>query len=777
MKPIGIITPWFGRELKGGAEQQARQIAIRLAGRGHAVEVLTTCCRSFFDDWSENHFPEGIQDEDGLKIRRFPVDWRDRLAFDTLNGELLALPHSALHPGVSPVNRERADIWTKHNINSSRLEEYLKSQGDRYYAFIFLPYLYGPILRGLPLVAERAWLQPCLHDEAYAYLPDIDHVFRAAKGLLFNSAGEQQLAARLYGPLAWTKGTVAGEGIEEWEKIDKRSAISDLPLESGPFVLCLGRRDAGKGTDRLCSAFRIHRSRTPSSPLRLVLAGPGSHHYGDDSAGIIDLGLVSDPVKTALLQNCLALLQPSTNESFSRVIFESWAHGKPVVAHRDCLATAVAVKHSEGGWLAGEENEWTLRIAEIENMNVHDLCMVGERGLRYARELSDWERVMHRYEHVLGIAQEMGKNVSSPPKKTKALRRLNAIHQLLPNLSYGDAISNEALYIRKWIREMGYRSEIFVRYIDPRVADQCKRCEPKSLKPDVGLIYHHSIGSEITPIAVEHAGPKCMIYHNITPAGFFEPYRPEFARILRDGREQMWALAPSFQHSVGDSTYNAEELTIYGFRNPGVLPLAVDPCQWCDPPDEDLMARLQDGKRNILFVGRYAPNKCQHQLVEGFCHYLTLDADARLILVGNGDISDPYVRHIHQTISDCGILDKVILPGHVTDSQLQAYYRCAHLFWSMSEHEGFCVPLIEAMWFDVPVLAYKSSAVSETLSKAGVMFHDKSEPAIIADHIYQLIHHAELRQNILTEEQKRREEFLPEIIKSYFVNLVRCIEE
>jgi glycosyltransferase involved in cell wall biosynthesis len=770
MKPIAVITPWFSPDLKGGAEQQALQIAARLVARGHAVEVLTTCCRTFFHDWSENHLPEGVEIEAGIRIRRFPVDRRDQPAFDELNGELLSLPNTALHPGVSPVPLKRADIWTQHNINSSRLEEYLKSNREKYHAFIFIPYLYGIILKGLPLVAQRAWLQPCLHDEAYAYLPDIGQVFRAAKGILFISVGEQQLAARLYGPIVWAKGIIAGAGIEEWGKIDQRSAIKELPFEGGPFVLCLGRRDSGKGTDRLCSAFRIHRERTPSSSLRLVLAGPGSHHYGDDAAGIVDLGLVSDSVKTALLQNCLALLQPSTNESFSRVLFEAWAHGKPVVAHRDCLATAVAVKHSEGGWLAGEEHEWTLRIAEIENMDVPDLCMVGENGLRYAREFADWDRVMHRYEQALGVSQEMSKHI--PSSKTKPLLRLNAIHQLLPNLTYGDAISKEALYIQKWIREMGYRSEIFVRYKDPRVADQCQRCRPNSLKPEDGLIYHHSIGSDITPIAVAHPGPKCMIYHNITPAGFFEPYRPEFSQILRDGREQMWALAPSFHHSVSDSSYNAEELTLYGFRNPGVLPLAIDPGQWCDPPDEDLMTWLQDGKRNILFVGRYAPNKCQHELLEGFCHYLTLDADARLILVGNGDVFDPYVRHIHQTVSDYGIADKVILSGHVTDTQLQAYYRCAHLFWSMSEHEGFCVPLIEAMWFDVPILAYRSSAVPETLAQAGIIFMDKTDPAVSAILAYNLLNDAVYRDEVLKQQRERRKEFVPEKVKKQFLQTI-----
>jgi glycosyltransferase involved in cell wall biosynthesis len=769
MKPIAVVTPWFGRELKGGAEQQAWQIATRLATRGHAVEVLTTCCRSFFDDWSENSLAEGVKIEAGVTIRRFSVDKRDQPAFDQLNGELLSLSRQNLLPGVLPVPRGRADIWTQHNINSSRLEKHLKSKGDRYHAFIFLPYLYGVILRGLPLVAEHAWLQPCLHDEAYAYLPDVGTIFRAAKGLLFLSDGEQQLAARLYGPLVWAKGIVAGGGIEEWGKIIDGSVPDSLPFDGEPFILCLGRRDAGKGTDRLCSAFRAFRNIFPTSMLKLALAGPGACHYGDEISGIVDLGLVDDSLKTALLHHCLALFQPSTNESFSRVIFEAWAHGKPVIVHRDCLATAVAVKHSEGGWLAGEDDEWVQCLVNIESMAQKDIEVLGQKGLNYARELSDWDKVMERYESALGLNQEIRKNEIKSPVH---YRKVKAIHQLLPNLQYGDAISNEAIYIRKWLRDWGYRSEIFVRYIDPRVADQCHRYEPKLLKSEDGLVYHHSIGSELTPVAVNHPGPKCLIYHNITPHGFFEAYRPEFAQILRDGKEQLWILAPSFQHSAGVSIYNAEELALHGFSSPWVLPLAIDPCQWCEAPDEGVMAQLQDGKHNLLFVGRYSPNKCQHDLLAAFCHYLSFETNARLILVGSGDISDPYVRYLHQIISDRGISDKVIMPGHITDAQLQAYYRCAHLFWSMSEHEGFCVPLIEAMWFDVPIFAFASSAIPETLNSAGVMFHDKCSLNKIIETAYTMLHDESLRQNTLNGQKKRRIDFHPDCIKRKFYDIL-----
>lgn len=118
MKPIAIVTPWFGRDLKGGAEQQAWQVATRLARRGHTVEVLTTCCRSFHEDWAVNHLKAGLSQDHGVKIRRFRVAQRDRNAFAEVNRLMLSLPPSRLKPGVNPVTLKNSEIFTSENINS-----------------------------------------------------------------------------------------------------------------------------------------------------------------------------------------------------------------------------------------------------------------------------------------------------------------------------------------------------------------------------------------------------------------------------------------------------------------------------------------------------------------------------------------------------------------------------------------------------------------------------------------------------------------------------------
>lgn len=772
MKPIAIVTPWFGKDLKGGAEQQAWEVATRLALQGHIIEVLTTCCRSFHDDWAVNYFKAGLDQEQKFKIRRFSVNCRDQHSFDRVNSIMLNLPSSKLRLGVNPVTLEEAAIFSSANINSNDLLSYLKTKQEKYSAFIFLPYLYGPILNGLPIVANKAFLQPCLHNEVYAYLPEVANIFHGAKGLLFISDGEAQLAKQLYGPGITLKSIVVGAGVEVTQGRNQAiNQIKDLKVTQERFVLYLGRRDVGKNTNLLVQSYVFFKQKFPDANLKLVLAGPGNISFDNSVQGVVDLNLVKEDEKELLLANCLALFQPSRNESYSRVMMEAWLYGRPVAAHRDCLATAIAVQRAKGGWLAGTETEWQEMFSLIDCIGEDELANYGSNGQKYAQENASWDKIIKRYEAGLGLSKEEMKVL--PELQS---RNLKEIHQLLPNLAYGDAISNHALFIRDYLRSCGYKSDIFVRYLDQRVQEEAKVFQPTSISKQAGLIYHHSIGSEITAYAVGHPDSKCLIYHNITPAEFFQPYRPEFAKILEKGRSELKQLAPHFTISVGDSAYNAADLAASGFAEPGVLPIAVDPQKWDIPADAALMAKLQDGKSNLLFVGRLAPNKCQDDLVEAFAHYLTLDQQARLILAGNGEPSDPYYCHLINTIERLNLTQHVLLTGQVDDTQLLALYRTAHLFWSMSEHEGFCVPLVEAMWFDIPILAYKSSAVPETLGEAGILFTSKNDLSQVAALAKLLVKDRLLRSKVTFAQRRRRESFTKPVVNASLNELVSRIE-
>ena len=782
LQAIAVIIPWFGKELKGGAEQLAWQVVTRLAERGYRVEVLTTCCRSFQDDWATNHLEAGVSQEAGVTIRRFPVDGRDRAAFERVNTRMLSLSPDSCKPGVSPVSEEEAATFVNENIGSQALLEYLDSSQNVYEYFLFLPYLYGPILQGLPLVANQALLQPCLHDEVYAYLPAVEQLFRQAKGLLFNSEGEAALAYRLYGPGIVERSLVVGSGVES----DSLLPLSFRP--GGPFTIAgvfqpqqerfalyLGRRDATKNIDLLLAAYRSFKHAHPRSQLRLVVAGPGSDnvldHWGG-AAGAIDLGLVDEATKGLLLQHCLALLQPSRNESYSRTIMEAWFAGRPAAAHSECLATAMAVESAGGGWLAATEGEWAELFATLDQASPHTLAEYGARGQQYAQHYANWDTVMSRYEGVFA-----GEQKPKPHQfAVRVKRRMPAIHQLLPSIAYGDAISNHALWLRKSVLHLGYRSEIFAQHRDPRLAHAVQLFHPDVLRPQAGLLYHHSIGSEVTPTALAHPGPKCLIYHNITPARFFTEDLPELALLVGRGRQELPELAGYFPCSVGVSAYNAAELKQRGFAQPCVLPISIDPRKWNIEADTELMAQLQDGRTNILFVGRFVPNKRQEDLVEAFAQYLTLEPDARLILAGPIEGGEPYYERVTSLIARWGLGAHVRITGLVNDHQLLAYYRTAHMFWSMSEHEGFCVPIVEAMWCDVPVLAYKSSAIPETLAGAGLLFTHKQDLLQLAGVAHRLVRDMKLRRTVLAAQRTRRQAFLPEAVHPKLTRLIAQME-
>ena len=767
---VAIVTSWFGRDLKGGAEQLAWQVATRLAARGHDVEVLTTCCRSFLDDWSVNHLAPGESEEEGVLVRRFPVDRRRDGEFAAANNFVLSIPRSSLLPGVSPFTCGTGDTFVYENIKSARLLRYLRRNKTSYHAFIFLPYLYGPILNGLPLVAERAWLQPCLHDEAYAYLPRVEELFRMARGILYNSDGEAQLARRLYGPGIAAREVVVGVGVESVGGGHRVDRVGPLRMGRDRFILCLGRRDVHKNTLFLARAFAAFRRNHPGADLKLALAGPGEEKYSDAAAGVIDLGLVSEEEKEALLSHCLALFHPSENESYSRVIMEAWFHDRPVAAHRRCLATAIAVSRAGGGWLADGESEWVELLARVSDLPESELLALGRRGREYARRYAVWDRVIDRYEEVLGLTGE------EKPRIT-VRTGLAAVHQLLPGFAFGDAISNQAMLIRDFLRGQGLRSTIFTETIDPSMTREGELFNGgKKIRPDHGLIYHHSIGSGLMPFLRGFKGPRCLVYHNITPPELVREHSPELAEQLQQGLDDLPELARLFPVSAGVSRFNARELEEHGFQQPEIMPICVDPAKWNIPAATPVMFELQDGRTNILFVGRVVANKCQHDLIRAFGLLRRFDPSARLLLVGGYDEREAYYQDLVRLIDELGLRGDVFFAGKVDDSYLHAYYRTAHLYWSMSEHEGFGVPFIEAMWFDIPVLAYRSSAVPETLGEGGLLFTDKGDLEQVAALAHLLVRDQELRERVLAGQRQRRRDFLPENVLPVLERLLQRME-
>jgi len=335
---------------------------------------------------------------------------------------------------------------------------------------------------------------------------------------------------------------------------------------------------------------------------------------------------------------------------------------------------------------------------------------------------------------------------------------MTAIHQLTAGFTSGDAISNEALVTRKIFRSWGYDSHIFCE--PHRVLPQLRAqtydaaLAEKMIRPGDLAILHLSIGSAVNDIFAALDCRRAIMYHNMTPPGFFRGIQEQIARDLEWGRQQAKNLAGTADVVMAVSRFNAEELESMGYRQVQVLPLLLDFPSLKSKPDRATLRRLADGKINVLFVGRGVPNKRIEDLLCAF-HYFqqTVEPNSRLIHVGSYTGLERYQALVQALARRLGIKNDVFA-GSVSQSELNAFYESAHLFLCMSEHEGFCIPLIESMVHDIPVLAFAAGAVPETLNGAGILFREKRWD-YMAEMMSRLLKDKILRAQIIAGQQER----------------------
>ncbi len=304
-----------------------------------------------------------------------------------------------------------------------------------------------------------------------------------------------------------------------------------------------------------------------------------------------------------------------------------------------------------------------------------------------------------------------------------------ALHQFLPSLAPRDAIGAHTLKVRDVLRAHGVESEIFAGEVHREL-----RAESRSYKEWRGgspMLYHAAIGCALGDWIAQRDEPLLLDYHNITPPEFFETWAPETGLLLAQGRAQLSRLAPRACAGLADSRYNACELVHLGLPNPSVVPVFIDPSGWgaLDTAFRDELRRTKRGT-DWLFVGRLAANKAQHDLIAAFALYRQVwDPHARLWLVG-GTSAGPYQLALEALVARLDLGDSVRLAGSVSHGELGAYFDAADVFVCLSEHEGFCVPVIEAMWWGVPVVAYAATAVPETVGDAAVLLEHKDFAAV-----------------------------------------------
>jgi len=334
---------------------------------------------------------------------------------------------------------------------------------------------------------------------------------------------------------------------------------------------------------------------------------------------------------------------------------------------------------------------------------------------------------------------------------------MKAIHQVLVGATPGSSIWNEALAMRAALREWGYRSDVYVDEAHAALRRGTTHFAEYRPRPSDALIYHYSTASTLTERVLAAGRPTILMYHNVTPPHHVENANSYMAAQLRRAGDELHRLGRHVRLAITHSEFSLRDLVEAGFERIAAIPAVMPDTLFAVQPDPTVLSRFDDGGVNLLSVGRLVPNKKHGDAIRALCAYRRINPDARLLLIGAPDNAERYVAWLHDVAMSLGVGERVHFAGHVSDAALAAYYRLARVLVCLSEHEGFCIPLVEAMRFGVPIVAYASSAIPETLGGAGVLLRAKHYP-ILAEVIDLLHRDGALRAQIVARQHRRAAE-------------------
>lgn len=338
------------------------------------------------------------------------------------------------------------------------------------------------------------------------------------------------------------------------------------------------------------------------------------------------------------------------------------------------------------------------------------------------------------------------------------------IVQVLTSFAFGDAIGNDVCALDTALKSMGYQTEIYAEYIDKRIKKEHVFLVNRLIKlekEDI-IIYHLSTGTELNYKVAQSKARLLIYYHNITPPEFFHEYNLRAEESCKQGLAAAKYLAKKAEYCWSVSEFNKKDLLTMGYQQKiDILPILIPFDDYKKQPNREIIRKYgEDGVVNLLFTGRVAPNKKHEDIIRAFYYYKKYkNPKSRLFLIGGFDKKDRYFQKLQQYIEKLGLgAEDVIFPGHIKFDEILAYYHIADVFLCMSEHEGFCVPLIEAMYFEIPILAYASTAIPDTLGKGGLLL-DEKDPIYASEIIHRLVIDKELVFYLREEQKKRLEEF------------------
>lgn len=344
-----------------------------------------------------------------------------------------------------------------------------------------------------------------------------------------------------------------------------------------------------------------------------------------------------------------------------------------------------------------------------------------------------------------------------------------SVHQFLPTLTPYDAIGNEVLIIKKILKNLGYSSEIFAENIHHSLKNEANFFKTYKNKNEDIIIYHHSIGSSLCDNLKKFDSKILMIYHNITPPKLFENINPEIAKLLQLGIEQLITLKDIVSFSACDSEFNRQELEKIGYKKTDVLPILLDFSKYKKSSD------TSKNNKNILYVGRFAPNKCIEDIIQSFCYYnLNIDSESNLFLLGQvSDHDKCYFEFLKKTV-DKNKLKNIHFITDANNKSIINYYSKSNLFITMSNHEGFCVPLVESMHFKIPIIAKDSTAIPFTLGNGGILIHEETFEEI-GELINLVINNDKTNISLIKEGSNQLEKIYSKTNEEFIINLLKKI--
>ncbi len=334
-----------------------------------------------------------------------------------------------------------------------------------------------------------------------------------------------------------------------------------------------------------------------------------------------------------------------------------------------------------------------------------------------------------------------------------------SISQLVHTLSYGDAISGEVFALQRCFESLGWESNIYAINVHPKYKGIAKDYRTLAADYQGELLLHYSLGSPLNQFYLEQKrATRTLIHHNLTPAKWFVGVNQRIVSDIEQGRLELPLLCSASQRLLADSQYNADELQALGFAA-HVLELPLDPTKWKIERNDGIYSLVKaEGGIHVLHVGRLAPNKCIEDIIRTFYflhHYVC--RQSRLWLVGIDIDTELYSFALKRMILDLKLEHAVNFTGCLADSEVKALYQAATVYLCMSAHEGFCLPVAEAMHFGLPVIAYSSTAIPDTIGDGGLLVTEKRH-AEIAELIGRISEDSVLREQLIRSGETRVKE-------------------